>query len=132
MNRTLFAATMALLLWGTPALGGPAPDSDGDGMVDILDNCSDVANPGQADTDGDDCGNLCDADYNQDGVVGFADFGQFAVAFNEVDNPLQQHPEPVNPARVVGFADFGYFASVFGVPNSVGPSGTTAGTVACP
>jgi hypothetical protein len=137
MKRTLLATTLVLLLWGTPALAGPAPpcgttDTDGDTVPDCADNCSEVANAAQDDTDGDDCGNLCDADYSQDGVIGFADFGQFSVSFNLAGHPLQQHSEPVDAGRVVGFADFGYFASVFNVPNSVGPSGTTAGTAACP
>jgi hypothetical protein len=132
MKRTLFAATLALLLWGAPALAGPQADFDSDGVFDNLDNCSEAVNPTQDDTDADDCGNLCDADYSQDGIVGFADFGGFAAAFNVVGNPLQQHAEPVDPAAQVGFADFGYFASVFNIPNVVGPSGTTAGTLECP
>jgi hypothetical protein len=134
MKRTLLATTLVFLLWGTPALAGPVamPDFDGDAIADRHDNCSEVANPAQDDTDGDDCGNLCDADYDNNGVIGFSDFGQFAVNFNVADHPLQQHREPVDPARVVGFADFGYFATVFNVPGSIGPSGTTAGTVACP
>jgi hypothetical protein len=132
MKRTLFAATLALLLWGAPALAGPQGDFDSDGVWDHLDNCSEAVNSDQDDTDADDCGNLCDADYSQDGVVGFADFGQFAPAFNFAGNPLQQHSETVDPLRVVGFADFGYFASVFNIPNVVGPSGTTAGTLECP
>jgi hypothetical protein len=132
MKQTLLATTLVLLLWGMPALAGPAPDFDLDTIADGVDNCSEVANPAQDDTDGDGCGNLCDADYSQSGVIGFADFGQFASNFNVAGHPLQQHSEPVDPVRVVGFADFGYFASVFNVPNSVGPSGTTSGTAACP
>ena len=133
MKRTLVAATLALLLWGTPVLAGPQTDDDGDGYVDTTeDNCSAIFNEFQDDTDADDCGNLCDADYSQDGLVGFADFGAFAAAFNTSGHPLQQHTEPVDSGRDVGFADFGYFASVFNVPDSVGPSGTTAGTTACP
>jgi hypothetical protein len=132
MKRTLVAATLALLLWGTPALAGPQTDTDGDGWIDTEDNCSEVANPAQDDTDGDDCGNICDADYDNNGVVGFSDFGQFVANFNQTGHPLQQHNEPVDPVRVVGFADFGYFVSVFNVPGSVGPSGTTVGTTACP
>jgi hypothetical protein len=55
MKRTLLAATLALLLWGTPAMAGPAPDADGDGVSDSEDNCSDDKNPAQDDTDGDEC-----------------------------------------------------------------------------
>jgi hypothetical protein len=37
-----------------------ASDPDGDGLVDVIDNCPGVANAGQADTDGDKVGNACD------------------------------------------------------------------------
>ena len=132
MKRILIAATLALLLWGAPAFAGPFSDLDLDGVSDQLDNCSEKANPNQDDTDGDDCGNLCDADYTQDGIIGIADFGQFSICFNLAGCALQQHTEPVDADRVVNFADFGYFATVFNVTGAVGPSGTTAGTVACP
>jgi len=132
MKRTLVAATLVLLLGGMPALAGPPPtDSDGDGWIDIEDNCSDVANPDQDDTDGDDCGNLCDADYDNDGFIGFSDFGAFSASFLETGRPLQQHTETVDSARQVGFADFGYFSNAFNGPPP-GPSGTTVGTTACP
>jgi len=128
MKRTLLAATMALLLWGMPALGGPLPDSDGDGVSDVNDNCSDDINPGQADTDGDDCGNLCDADYDNNGVVAIPDFGDFVGAFATNDEE-KKHLEPV-PGGTVSIPDFGFFVGAFGgVP---GPSGTTDGTPACP
>jgi hypothetical protein len=45
-----------------------APDRDGDGVVDPLDNCPGVANPGQVDSDGDGKGNACDDDDDNDGV----------------------------------------------------------------
>jgi hypothetical protein len=132
MKRTLVAATLVLLLWGMPAIAGPPPtDSDGDGWIDIEDNCSDVVNPDQDDTDGDDCGNLCDTDYNQNGSTTFADFGQFSVNYGSTGHPLQQHTETITPARIVGFADFGLFAASYGTV-APGPSGTTSGTTACP
>jgi len=129
MKRTLLAATMALLLWGMPAMGGPLPDSDGDGVSDVNDNCSDVFNEFQDDTDGDDCGNLCDADYDGSGTVGFPDFSAFTLAFNTTGNEAQCHISPI-AGCTVGFPDFGFFTTHF---NTVpGPSGTTPGTTACP
>jgi len=46
----------------------PAPDPDGDGACDAVDNCPGVANPGQADGDGDLAGDACDCD-GADGQV---------------------------------------------------------------
>ena len=127
MTRILLATTLALLLWGTPALAGPPPDSDGDTISDGDDNCSDVANTSQDDTDGDDCGNLCDADYDNTGLVGFIDFSAFSGAYGTNDLEMD-HTEPVSGP--VGFLDFSFFSGAYGsVP---GPSGTTVGTVACP
>lgn len=103
-------------------------DGDSDGIVDMLDNCSDNPNTDQDDTDNDSCGNLCDADYGNSGTVGFADFLQFAGAFGTTDEE-KCHVEPI-PGCTVGFPDFLFFAGAFGgVP---GPSGPTAGTTACP
>ena len=129
MKRTLLVATLASLLWGMPALAGPALDSDLDGLFDYEDNCINVANPAQDDTDGDDCGNLCDADYDQSGTVGFPDFGAFTTDFNTTGNEVKCHVAPI-PGCTVGFPDFGFFTSNFNA--SPGPSGTTAGTTACP
>ena len=132
MKRALIAASLAVLFWGSPTLAGPLPDFDSDGVNDSADNCSEAVNPLQDDTDTDDCGNICDADYDQSGLVDFGDFGSFASAFGAVGNTLQQHAEPISAVspRVVDFGDFGVFANVF---NSVpGPSGTTVGTTACP
>ena len=41
-----------------------AVDTDGDGILDDTDNCLDVANADQRDTDGDGFGNRCDTDLN--------------------------------------------------------------------
>jgi hypothetical protein len=44
------------------------PDTDGDGVLDDVDNCLDVANPDQLDTDGEGIGDACTADlYDTDG-----------------------------------------------------------------
>jgi hypothetical protein len=47
----------------------PPQDLDGDGILDLRDNCSQMPNPRQRDTDGDGFGNFCDADVNGDGRV---------------------------------------------------------------
>jgi len=127
-------ATMAaigrLMCAATALAGNPCPDgcTDGDGVGDQIDNCIDRYNPIQDDTDLDDCGNLCDADYDQSGVTGFGDFGIFASCFG-TNNPLCDHTEPVGNGSI-GFGDFGAFSALFGtVPGSSGP---TTGTVACP
>ena len=44
-------------------------DSDNDGIPDVSDNCPDIANPGQEDSDGDGIGDACEAiDSDGDGV----------------------------------------------------------------
>ena len=48
------------------ALGG---DTDGDGVCDAVDNCPAVANPDQADMDGDGIGDACDIVQNQPPVA---------------------------------------------------------------
>ncbi len=102
-------------------------DFDFDGITDESDNCSEAANSLQDDADGDQCGNLCDADYDNSGTVGFGDFGSFTQNF-ATTNELYNHTEPVDD--LVGFGDFGFLAANFG--SNPGPSGTTSGTTACP
>ena len=128
MRLTVFAATLAILLWGTPAFAGTAPDYDSDGVGDQIDNCSEDVNTAQDDTDVDNCGNICDSDYDDGGLTGFPDFGEFVLAFGTTDQE-KCHNEPI-PGCIVGFPDFGFMVANFGVPP--GPSGTTAGTPACP
>jgi len=47
----------------------PGGDRDRDGVPDDQDNCIEVPNPNQRDTNGDGFGNLCDADVDGDGLV---------------------------------------------------------------
>ena len=45
------------------------PDTDGDGIIDVDDNCPSVSNSDQTDTDGDGQGDACDPDDDNDGVL---------------------------------------------------------------
>lgn len=47
-------------------------DYDGDGHRNTIDNCRDIPNPSQLDSDGDGFGNVCDADFDNDGIVSLA------------------------------------------------------------
>ncbi|MGF1644419.1 MAG: S8 family serine peptidase [Thiotrichales bacterium] len=58
-----------------------ADDADADNIVASADNCLNVANPNQRDTDGDGYGNLCDADLNNDGMVNGLDLVLFRQRF---------------------------------------------------
>jgi len=106
-------------------------DTDGDGVWDEQDNCLLVPNPLQLDSDGDSCGNLCDADYNQDGTSGVSDLNLMRAAFGSTSGdpgylPGADHDEN----GIIGISDFNVLRQIYAtVP---GPSGTTTGTVACP
>ena len=59
-----------------------APDADQDGVQDADDNCVDVPNPDQADTDGDGLGNACDTDDDGDGT---SDVDEVAAGSDPLD-----------------------------------------------
>jgi hypothetical protein len=74
----------ALIGYPIASFAGLAPDGDGDGVPDVLDNCSAVSNAGSldCDTDQDGYGNACDCDLNQSlGCTG-TDLVQWKIAFN--------------------------------------------------
>ena len=52
-------------------------DTDGDGVIDIDDNCPLVMNQDQADFDGDAAGDLCDPDIDGDGTANTVDLFPF-------------------------------------------------------
>ena len=68
-------ATEAVVVSGGFSLDAGAPDSDGDGVTDDVDNCTAVPNAAQTDTDGDGHGNICDADFDNNCVSNFSDTG---------------------------------------------------------
>ncbi len=95
----------------------PPSDSDGDGVPDYRDNCINVPNPDQRDTDGDGYGNMCDADLNNSGgIVNNADLALFMAAFG--NNNLNAD---FDGNGIVNNADLARFMKLFG--HSPGPSG---------
>jgi hypothetical protein len=81
--RLLTLAFGFCLAVGLPlaAMAGPVPggtDTDLDGVEDAFDNCTARKNPTQVDTDHDGCGQFCDFDWNNDGLVSNAEFNKAA------------------------------------------------------
>lgn len=93
-----------------------AEDTDADGIPDVSDNCITVSNSDQRDTDGDNYGNICDADLNNDCSVNFGDLERFRTVFFGDDPDADLDGD--------GFVNFSDLSSLrqqfFGPP---GPSG---------
>ncbi len=91
------------------------PDYDGDGVPDSIDNAYMTANSGQQDTDGDGYGNVCDADFNNDGNVGFWDYHLFKQAYGSSESDPNWNPDADMTADGnVGFSDYYYFKARYG------------------
>ena len=95
-------------------------DGDTDGVIDALDNCTQIANADQRDTNGDGYGNRCDADLNNDGTINVVDLGLLRAAFFSAGPDAD-----FNGDGVVNVVDLGILrTSFFGAP---GPSGIAPG-----
>lgn len=92
-------------------------DTDRDGAVDSVDNCTLLTNADQRDTDGDGYGNICDPDFNGNGIVDPFDFSLLKSRFGQSSFPDQD----LNGNGVVDPFDFSKLKSMFGQPP--GPSG---------
>ncbi len=74
--------------------GGRPPviqDLDGDGIADDLDNCPTVANPDQADANGDGIGDACGGDTDNDRVGDFSDNCPGSPNPDQVDSDRDGH-----------------------------------------
>ena len=138
LKTALFALALCLPL---EAPAGPATDSDSDGVPDVIDNCSAVANAGAlgCDDDIDGYGNACDGDFNNDLVSDGLDFGSphfladFASgtqAANAAGNP---QGTDMNCDTVIDGVDFTvpYFLTQFAA-GSPGPSGLSCAGMGVP
>ena len=108
------------LYWGAAPLAievVSATDTDGDGVADASDNCTLVTNPDQRDTDNDGFGNICDGDFNNDGITNFLDLGQMKSVFFSASPD-----EDLNGDGAVNFVDLSVLKLNFFMPP--GPAGS--------
>jgi hypothetical protein len=107
-------------------------DADGDGVSDDRDNCLTIANPDQRDTQRDGYGNACDADLDDNGVVGLSDFALLSVIYgSRVGDPDYSPHADLNGDDAIGLLDFATLGRSYG--KAPGPSGLACvGTVPCP
>ncbi len=101
-------------------------DVDGDGVLDGADNCTQVANAAQTDSDGDGFGNACDADIAPAGandcMVNGADLGLFRLAFFSTPADANWNPDAdFNDDGQVNAIDLSALRTGFFLPP--GPSG---------
>ena len=91
-------------------------DPDGDGISNLIDNCTATPNPNQRDTNADGFGNACDPDLNNDGVVNFIDVAQWTPFYNMRTNG----DADFDGNGIANFLDFALFPRYF--PGPPGPS----------
>jgi hypothetical protein len=114
------------------SFAGSITDGDSDGVPDQFDNCSADANGplsgactgmmSQQDTDGDGYGNSCDADWDNDGVIGGTDFLLFSGSFGAMTGDANFNEDVDSDCDgTIGGTDFLLFSGQFS--GSVGPSG---------
>lgn len=96
-------------------------DADGDGVVDVVDNCAQVANPGQCDSDGDGYGNHCDADLTGNGATNAQDTVVFRSQLGGASSAPAYNAADLNCNGAVNAQDATLFRQLLGLPP--GPSG---------
>jgi hypothetical protein len=117
--RCFFAFIFMILAW-IPVSSNAVVDKDGDGRLDNQDNCIEIENSNQHDSNSDGYGNACDADLNNDGNVNFADLNLFRIAFT---TKKSDSDADFNSDGIVNISDFYVFKDLYGKPP--GPAGSS-------
>ncbi len=99
----------------------PPPDADSDGVPDATDNCTQVANADQIDSDSDGYGNLCDGDLNNNDVTNAQDYVLFRDQLGQPSVPPTYNIADLNGNGYVNAQDYVLFRLLLGAPP--GPSG---------
>lgn len=104
--------SVALLLFGaaTSFASNGSLDSDGDSILDDVDNCTFFPNTNQFDWDGDGYGNPCDGDFNNDCQTNVLDLALLRLNYFSSGVGILQD---MNSDGVVGVIDLGLMRSEF-------------------
>lgn len=86
-------------------------DTDNDSVDDSVDNCTNVGNAAQRDSDGDGFGNVCDLDLNNDCVVNATDLGVLRTVFFTNDEDADSNGDGVVNAIDLGAMRNAFFAA---------------------
>ena len=110
---------MTALLFALPALAGPVdpcdvlPDTDLDGVNDVCDNCDQIPDATQLDSDSDGYGNRCDCDYDNDNACAGSDFLVLGANFGQTVPPCPADVDQ-NGDNTCSGGDFLLFGAGFG------------------
>jgi beta-glucanase (GH16 family) len=96
-------------------------DTDSDGVLQYLDNCTQHANLSQVDSDNDGFGNRCDGDLNNNGAVNGQDTVLFRQQLGQPSTPPTYNSADLNANGAVNAQDTALYRQLLGQPP--GPSG---------
>ena len=107
----------------------PQVDTDGDGVVDALDNCRLVSNATQVDSNGDGYGHRCDGDLNNNGSTNAQDTVLFRQQLGQPSVAPNFNAADINANGSVNAQDTTLYRQLLGA--QPGPSGICLNTYPC-